>query len=956
VTAGFVAWLCLRDSNIAFLHNVSPSEWIVFPSSPSARSHRIVEMDAVFQRVFTLSDEPQKAQLSVRAYKHVELMINGNPLDFGVERNWKRVSVTNVLALLLAGTNTITAKVFNDNGPPALWLTLVTDRLTLRSDVEWQTSFAGSAWRNAAPASTPRLPRAGNMIAGSEETFSSFTEVWPVWAAFGIVATAILVVGRWWFNRLRPSNAGTFVGPLNQQELVVLILIGTLWTMLFCHNVRLLPYKVGFDSAAHIDYINYVQQRGSLPFPNEGEQMFQPPLFYATSAGLLSALALSAADATAAVVLRCFTTICGIAHFTLAFLGLRLLFPGRFGIQLVGLLMAAFLPMHLYLSHYVTNETLMALFVSGAVYLCLRIMKSETSSWRNFVVLGFLLGAAMLTKFTAVLVAPIITAALTWGFVAQGASATGWSKKIGLLLLVAAMVCGWHYVRIWIRMGGLVVGGWDPACELDWWQEDGYRSAPFFFSFGESLIRPLFSCTSSFADGIYATLWGDGLCGGALGPQFRPPWNYHLMCAGYLLAVLPTGLILIGAAISAVRLVREGGLERFVLLGFAFAISAALILVNLRVPYYASVKAFYGLCALVPLAFFGAIGWDALTRRRKRLQWVLGVVLLVWAMNSFASLWIRSNSAAARLCRGFSAAADGYMDAAAGEFARAVDTDASNAQARRWLAWALIQLGRSDEALREAEHATQLSPADGACRLQLASILSHLGQTQRAIVEARHALRLGPDNADAYRHLAMWLSESGQQEEAINVAREGLVVAPYDSDMRCSLGIALMRKGDLRAATNQFGYALALQPEGGTTHFNLGLALLQLGRPAAALGHLETAARLSPESPLMLTTLAWVLATHSDGALRNGEEAVRLAERAVALESRGNPRSLGSLAAAYAETGRFPDAIKVAEEAVSVASSNGDQGTMALCQELLVSFESGRAYRENARPAGGKQR
>jgi cytochrome c-type biogenesis protein CcmH/NrfG len=165
-----------------------------------------------------------------------------------------------------------------------------------------------------------------------------------------------------------------------------------------------------------------------------------------------------------------------------------------------------------------------------------------------------------------------------------------------------------------------------------------------------------------------------------------------------------------------------------------------------------------------------------------------------------------------------------------------------------------------------------------------------------------------------------------------------------------------MRKGDLRAATNQFGYALALQPEGGTTHFNLGLALLQLGRPAAALGHLETAARLSPESPLMLTTLAWVLATHSDGALRNGEEAVRLAERAVALESRGNPRSLGSLAAAYAETGRFPDAIKVAEEAVSVASSNGDQGTMALCQELLVSFESGRAYRENARPAGGKQR
>ena len=54
--------------------------------------------------------------------------------------------------------------------------------------------------------------------------------------------------------------------------------------------------------------------------------------------------------------------------------------------------------------------------------------------------------------------------------------------------------------------------------------------------------------------------------------MFRPPWNYDLMCAGYLLAVLPTVLILVGVAASTVKLLWEGGSERFVLLGLAFAV------------------------------------------------------------------------------------------------------------------------------------------------------------------------------------------------------------------------------------------------------------------------------------------------------------------------------------------------------------------------------------------------
>jgi len=64
---------------------------------------------------------------------------------------------------------------------------------------------------------------------------------------------------------------------------------------------------------------------------------------------------------------------------------------------------------------------------------------------------------------------------------------------------------------------------------------------------------------------------------------------------------------------------------------------------NLKVPFYSEAKAFYGASALMPFCFFGAIGWEVLARGRKSLQFVLGIILLVWIMNSFTTFWIRAN-------------------------------------------------------------------------------------------------------------------------------------------------------------------------------------------------------------------------------------------------------------------------------------------------------------------------
>src|SRR5258707_15466585 len=104
--------------------------------------------------------------------------------------------------------------------------------------------------------------------------------------------------------------------------------------------------------------------------------MYQPPLYYLIAAASLSACKLSINDPTSILDLRLIGAFLGIAQLVFVFLSLRLLFSAR--TALVGLFLAAFLPMHLYLAHYVANEILSPTLSTAALYLCLRLFKTET--------------------------------------------------------------------------------------------------------------------------------------------------------------------------------------------------------------------------------------------------------------------------------------------------------------------------------------------------------------------------------------------------------------------------------------------------------------------------------------------------------------------------------------------------------------------------------------------------
>ena len=91
-----------------------------------------------------------------------------------------------------------------------------------------------------------------------------------------------------------------------------------------------------------------------------------------------------------------------------------------------------------------------------------------------------------------------------------------------------------------------------------------------------------------------------------------------------------------------------------------------------------------------------------------------------------------------------------------------------------------------------------------------------------------------------------------------------------------------------------------------------------------------------------------MLATSSDPLLRNGTEAVQLAEHANRVSGGKRPIILRILAAAYAEAGRFDDAMEVAEKALELSGSEDARGLETALRKEITLYRSGAAYHKEA--------
>jgi tetratricopeptide (TPR) repeat protein len=295
--------------------------------------------------------------------------------------------------------------------------------------------------------------------------------------------------------------------------------------------------------------------------------------------------------------------------------------------------------------------------------------------------------------------------------------------------------------------------------------------------------------------------------------------------------------------------------------------------------------------------------------------------------------------------RGLSLMALGKLAEAVEEYQATLQLNPSHRPARNNLAATLLLLGKLDEAAAQFSELARLEPSSPDYPCSLGGILLRQGKFADAETDFAEAVRRRPDFIPALAGLGQALSAQSKFTNAQPQFREVVRLRPASADAHANLGLCYARQRKLDEAVLEFQEQLRLQPDA-QAWYNLALARVMQGNLKEAAADYEQAVKLKPDWPIVLNDLAWIRATAPRAELRDSTAAVRMAERACELSGGQEARFFGTLDAAYAEAGRFADAITTAEKTRDLALAAGDKEIATAAQQRMALYRDRQPYRQ----------
>ncbi len=309
----------------------------------------------------------------------------------------------------------------------------------------------------------------------------------------------------------------------------------------------------------------------------------------------------------------------------------------------------------------------------------------------------------------------------------------------------------------------------------------------------------------------------------------------------------------------------------------------------------------------------------------------------------------RPENQRARANLGFAVFEKGRIAEAGGHFQIATDRAPDYHLGHVGLARVAAALGRADAAIGHFQRALQLKPNAADVHNNLGMLLRARGRVPEAIAHYRRAIEIKPYQAEIHNNLGVALAGEGNRAEAVRCFREAIRCRGGFAGAHKNLGAVLLQLGQGREALRHLQRARALEPDMPGVHYHLGLALVMLARPGEAVGHFRAELAARAGNVEAANALAWVLATCPDETVRDGAEAVTLAEKACG-NAPGSPGRVDTLAAAYAEAGRFEDALVAIDKAIGLARKLARPDLAAKYAARRKLYEAGRPFR--SRPPG----
>ncbi|HEY2342917.1 MAG TPA: tetratricopeptide repeat protein [Chthoniobacteraceae bacterium] len=262
----------------------------------------------------------------------------------------------------------------------------------------------------------------------------------------------------------------------------------------------------------------------------------------------------------------------------------------------------------------------------------------------------------------------------------------------------------------------------------------------------------------------------------------------------------------------------------------------------------------------------------------------------------------------------------------------------------------LLRQEKMDEATTRFERALQTDPDYLPALVNLGRAYADQGRLGDAIGACQKAVELDPENGEARNNLGTALLSAGRMDEGVAQFHEAIKLMPKHPGPRFNLGLAFKRMGRLDEAIEQFQAAAKIQPGNAQAYFETGDIYRRERKPKEAAAQYEKAVELDANNLEALNSLAMLLATSSDASARNGAKAVEYAERLERLDGGKNPILLSTLAAAYAEAGKFPEAVKAQERALQVPGVGIHVKFNETLQSRLKMYQAGTPLHEPEPP------
>ncbi len=177
-------------------------------------------------------------------------------------------------------------------------------------------------------------------------------------------------------------------------------------------------------------------------------------------------------------------------------------------------------------------------------------------------------------------------------------------------------------------------------------------------------------------------------------------------------------------------------------------------------------------------------------------------------------------------------------------------------------------------------------------------------------------------------------------------ARKPGSIAALAALVLCLAVLTYHQAGYWRNSIRLFQHTYDVAGSSYVIHSNLGLALAREGDDSQAITHYRQALALRPDGADTLNNLAWILATSPSDASRNGPEAVKLARRACELTGESDATYLDTLAAAYAESGRFEEAVEAEKKALALTRAVREGEAISVLEERLKQYTQRQPFRD----------